>query len=170
MDQADYRRGIWELYAAEIEGEAMAARWLELTTDPEQQYKLGLFLQLESEAKVKLRPLLARYGISLVEDAATRRVGFDEAERLAAQPWREAMAALSKLCLPFAARFRSLLAVAPPEDVPLIRFMIDHEESFSQITAREAQGEPSMESELVVMLAYPFALIPPSELVFPILR
>jgi hypothetical protein len=29
MDKADYRKGIWELYAAEIEGEGMAARWLE---------------------------------------------------------------------------------------------------------------------------------------------
>ena len=67
------------------------------------------------------------------------------------------MAALSKLCLPYAARFRSLLAFAPPEDVPLIRFMIDHEESFSKIAAREALGEPAMESELVVMLAHPFA-------------
>ncbi len=71
----------------------MAARWLELTSDPDHQYKIGLFLQLESEAKVRLRPLLARYGISLVEDAAMRKVGFEEAERLAAQPWREAMAA-----------------------------------------------------------------------------
>jgi len=157
MDKADYLKGIWELYAAEIEGESMAARWLELVTDPEQQYKIGLFLQLESEAKVRLRPLLARYGISLVEDAATRKVGFEEAERLAVQPWREAMAALSKLCLPFAARFRSLLAVAPPEDIPLIRFMIDHEESFSQIAAREARGESAMDCELVVMLAHPFA-------------
>jgi hypothetical protein len=47
MDKADYLKGIWELYGAEIEGEAMATRWLELATDPEQQYKLGLFLQLE---------------------------------------------------------------------------------------------------------------------------
>ena len=51
----------------------------------------------------------------------------------------------------------SSLAFAPPEDVPLIRFMIDHEESFSKIAAREALGEPAMESELVVMLAHPFA-------------
>jgi hypothetical protein len=42
----------------------LANRWMELTTDPIQKYKLGLFLQLESEAKVRLRPLLARHGIS----------------------------------------------------------------------------------------------------------
>jgi hypothetical protein len=156
MDESDYRKGIWEMYAAEVQGEALAARWLELATDPDQKYKLGLFLQLESEAKVRLRPLLARYGISLVEDPAQRSLGVEEAEQFAAQPWREAMGAVSKLCLPYAARFRSLLPHAPPEDVPLVRFMIDHEESFSQITARESRGEPAMESELVVMLAHPF--------------
>jgi len=157
MDKTEYFKGIWELYAAEIEGEAMAARWLELATDPDQQYKLSLFLQLESEAKVRLRPLLARYGISLIEDPAQRSVGVKEAERFATQPWKEAMAGLSKMCLPFAARFRSLLPFAPPEDVPLILFMIDHEETFSNITAKESAGEPAMNTELVVMLAHPFA-------------
>jgi len=157
MDKTEYFKGIWELYAAEIEGEAMAARWLELATDPDQQYKLSLFLQLESEAKVRLRPLLARYGISLIEDPAQRSVGVKEAERFATQPWKEAMAGLSNMCLPFAARFRSLLPFAAPEDVPLILFMIDHEETFSNITAKESAGEPAMNTELVVMLAHPFA-------------
>lgn len=157
MDQAEYLKGIRELYAAEIEGEGMATRWLELTGDPDEQYKLGLFLQLESEAKVRLRPLMARHGLSLVEDPGSRDQGMKEAERFAGQPWKEAMAGLSQLCLPFAKRFRALLPHAPREDVPLIRFMIDHEETFSRIAAREAAGEPAMETELVTMLAHPFA-------------
>ena len=80
-----------------------------------------------------------------------------EAERFAAQPWKEAMAGLSKLCLPFAERFKSLLPLATPEHVPLVLFMIDHEEAFSTIAAREAMGEPAMASELVVMLEHPVA-------------
>jgi hypothetical protein len=67
MDKQDYLTGIGELYAAEVLGEGLANRWMQLTTDPVQMYKLGLFLKLESEAKVRLRPLLARHGISLVE-------------------------------------------------------------------------------------------------------
>jgi hypothetical protein len=156
MDKAEYLRGVQELYAAEVLGEALANRWLELATDPEQKYKLGLFLQLESEAKVRLRPLLARYGISLIEESCQRKTGAEEAEQFAALPWKEAMAAMSQLCLPYAERFRTLLAAAAPEDVPLIRFMVDHEETVSRIAGREAKGEPAMGSELVVMLAYPF--------------
>src|SRR5882672_11486839 len=97
MDKADYLKGVRELYAAEIEGEGLAARWLELAVDPIQKYKLGLFLQLESEAKVRLRPLLARYGLSLVEDERHRSSGAAAAEQFAAQPWKDAMSTLSKL-------------------------------------------------------------------------
>src|ERR1700739_4709097 len=114
MDKAEYLRGVQELYAAEVLGEALANRWLELATDREQKYKLSLFLQLESEAKVRLRPLLARYGISLVEASSQRHAGSEAAEQFAAQPWQEAMATLSQLAVPYADRFRSLLAFAPP--------------------------------------------------------
>jgi hypothetical protein len=47
MDQQEYLTGIGELYAAEVLGEGLANRWMELTTDPIQKYKLGLFLQLQ---------------------------------------------------------------------------------------------------------------------------
>jgi hypothetical protein len=157
MDRSDYLKGIGELYAAEVLGEALANRWLELATDPSQKYKLALFLQLESEAKVRLRPLLARYGISLVEEATHKAAGSDAAEQFASQAWKEAMATLSKLALPYADRFRSLLADAPPEDVPLIRFMVDHELSVSRIADREALGEAAIDAELIVKLAHPIA-------------
>jgi len=157
---SDYLKGVAELYAAEVLGEGLANRWLELSTDPEQRYKLGLFLQLESEAKVRLRPLLARHDISLVEDESQRRAGAAAAEQFASQPWREAMATLAKLAVPYADRFKSLLKAAPPADVPLVRFMVDHEESVSRIAERESRGEPAMESELVVMLAHPIARAP----------
>jgi len=124
MDRQEYLTGIGELYAAEVLGEGLANRWIQLTTDPIQKYKLGLFLQLESEAKVRLRPLLARHGVSLVEEERHRAAGAAAAEQFAAQSWKEAMATLAQLALPYAHRFQSLLEVAPPEDVPLVRFMV----------------------------------------------
>jgi hypothetical protein len=159
MDKQEYVTGIGELYAAEVLGEGLANRWLELATDPIQKYKIGLFLQLESEAKVRLRPLLARHGISLVEDEQHRAAGAAAGALFAAQSWREAMAALAPLCLPYAHRFQSLLEVAPPEDAPLLRFMIDHELSVSRMAEREAQGESAFSSELIVKLEHPFAYV-----------
>lgn len=157
MNKQEYLAGLGELYAAEILGEGLANRWMQLTTDPIQRYKLALFLQLESEAKVRLRPLLARHAISLVEEERHRAAGAAAAEQFAAQPWKEAMATLAQLALPYAHRFQSLLEVAPPEDVPLVRFMVDHELSVSGIAERESQGDSAFSAELIVKLAHPFA-------------
>ena len=159
MDERKYLAGISELYAAEVLGEGLVNRWLELTTDPIQRYKLELFLQRESEAKVRLRPLLARHGISLVEEGRHRAAGAAAAEQFAAQSWTEAMATLAQLALPYAHRFESLLEVAPPEDVPLVGFMVDHEYSVSRIAERESQGESAFSSELIVKLAHTFAYV-----------
>jgi hypothetical protein len=121
------------------------------------EYELSVFLQLESEAKVRLRPLLARYGLTLVEDQSQRAAGASVAEQFAAVPWREAMATLAELALPYVRRFQALLNAAPPEDVPWVRFMVDHEQTIVRIAGREAAGESIMANELVVMLAHPFA-------------
>jgi hypothetical protein len=155
MDRSTYLAGVAELYAAEILGEALATRWLDLASDPDEKYKLSLFLQLESEAKVRLRPLLARHGIPLVEDEALRSDGAAAAAEFASRPWPEAMATLAELALPYAQRFQALVDVAPPEDVPLVMFMVDHEQSVMRMAEREAAGESVMDRELLVMLSYP---------------
>ncbi len=100
MDRDGYRVEIGALYAAEVLGEGLASRWLELSSDPDEKYKLALFLQLESEAKVRLRPLLARHGLDVVEDSRQRSAGVAVAERFAAMPWKQAMATFADLARP----------------------------------------------------------------------
>ena len=95
----------------------------------------------------------------LGEEEQHRAAGAAAAEQFAAQPWKEAMATLAQLALPYAHRFQSLLEVAPPEDVPLVRFMVDHELSVSRIAKGESQGESAFSSELIVKLAHPFAFV-----------
>ena len=160
MNKNAYLAGIAELYSAEVLGEGLASRWLELASDPDQKYKLSLFLQLESESKVKLRPLLARHRLSLVEDQNQRAAGATVADRFASVPWKEAMATLADLALPYVHRFQALLDAAPPEDVPLVLFMVDHEQSIVRIAAQEAVGEGIMDRELLVMLSHPLVRAP----------
>lgn len=159
MDDA-YRLGIAELYTAEVLGEGLASRWLELATDPDQQYKLSLFLQLESEAKVRLRPMLARHGLSLVEDVSTRAAGAAAAERFAPMPWKDAMKILAELAVPYQLRFQALSEVATPDDLPLVVFMANHEQSVIEMAEREAAGEGGMERKLIAMLAHPLVRPP----------
>jgi hypothetical protein len=162
MDLRTYRAGVGELYAAEVLGEGLASRWLELSTGVVQKYKLALFLQLESEAKVRLRPLLARHGLDLVEDPRLRSAGAAVAEQFAAMPWQDAMAELAVLADPYLERFQTLLAAAPAEDVPLVSFMVDHEAAVIRIAQREAAGEGVMDRVLLTMLSYPLVRIEPA--------
>ena len=86
MDRKTYLAGVAELYTGEVIGEALASRWLERTSDAHQRYKLILFLQFESEAKVRLRPFLVNLGLSVVEQAEARAAGIAAAETFAALP------------------------------------------------------------------------------------
>jgi hypothetical protein len=155
VDQDWYRAEIRELYKAEILGEGLASRWLELSSNPDQKYKLALFLQLESEAKVRLRPLVARHALDVVGDQAQRSAGVAVAEKFAAMTWKEAMAPFAELAGPFLERFQTLLSVALPEDAPLVRFMVAHEGSVIHIAQREAAGDECMDRELIPMLSFP---------------
>jgi hypothetical protein len=155
MPSPAYLAGIAELYAAEVLGEALASRWLQLTTDPEQRYKLALFLQLESEAKVRLRPLLASLGLDLVEDEGLKTAAHEVAERFAAMGWQAAMAELSALAAPYRDRFQALLAVAEPAHAPMVLFMAAHEAAVVEWAGREATGAGSMVDALIPLLDHP---------------
>ena len=78
MRDDKYLEGVTELYQAEIIGEGLFSTLL-ATCSAEHAYGMALLLQLEGEAKVRLRPLLWRLGISVVENQAMRAAGIEEA-------------------------------------------------------------------------------------------
>src|ERR1700751_4063975 len=107
-----YLEGVTELYQAEIVGEGLFSTWL-ATCPAEHAYGMALLLQLEGEAKVRLRALPWGRGISLVKNQARRAAGIEEAGKLGRMPWREAMLELAELARPYRDRYRALAAVAP---------------------------------------------------------
>jgi len=155
VERNAYLTGVADLYAGEVFGEALASRWLALSSGPDQKYKLALFLQLESEAKVRLRPLLARHGLDLVEDERQRSVGAADAERFASLPWKVAMTRLAELALPYLQRYQALLGAATAEDAPMVSFMVSHEQALISFCTREAAGDEFSDRDLLSMLSYP---------------
>jgi hypothetical protein len=154
MDRTAYLAGVAELYTGEIIGEGLATRWLELTDDPWKQYKLTLFLQFESEAKVKLRPFLVSLGLSVVESAQARADGIGAAEAFAAIPWCEGMQQLADLSRPFLRRYEALLAAAPVADFPMVSFMAVHEAAVVRFAELEAAGDDAAIHALLPLLSY----------------
>jgi hypothetical protein len=56
-----------ELYESEILGEILFLALVQEAKTPRDRYHLGTLLQLESETKARLRPLLFKHGVSLDE-------------------------------------------------------------------------------------------------------
>jgi len=141
MRSEQYLAGVTELYQAEIIGEGLFSTWL-AGCPPQHAYGIALLLQLEGEAKVRLRPLLWRLGLTLVEDQSMRAAGIEAAERLRRLPWPQAMLELAELVKPYLERYRALEAAAPASDKPQVHFMVNHEVTVQRFAELQAAGEP----------------------------
>lgn len=136
----EYLAGITELYQGEIIGEGLFSTLL-ATCPEEHAYGMALLLQLEGEAKVRLRPLLWRLGLSVVENQAMRAAGMEAADKLKQMPWRQAMLELAELVKPYLARYQALEAAAPDSDKPQVHFMVTHELTVLRFAELEAAGD-----------------------------
>lgn len=149
MSNEKYLDGVTELYQAEIIGEGLFSAWL-ARCEPEHAYAMALLLQLEGEAKVRLRPLLWRLGISVVENQAMRAAGIEEAGKLSQLPWRAAMLELAELARPYRDRYRALAAAAPARDKPHVQFMVDHEVTVMRFAELAAAGDDTAAAQVVL--------------------
>jgi hypothetical protein len=136
----EYLAGITELYQAEIIGEGLFSTLL-ARCPQEHAYGMALLLQLEGEAKVRLRPLLWRLGLSVAEDQAMRDAGIEAAHKLQQMPWRQAMLELAELVKPYLARYQALEAAAPDSDKPAVHFMVTHEVTVLRFAELAAAGD-----------------------------
>ena len=156
---ADYRAGVSRLYQGEVWGEGFFSALL-AGRPPEQAYAVSLLLQIESEAKVRLRPLLWRHGLSLVEDEAGRAAGIAAAARFRGLPWPEAMRELAALVHPYISRYAALAARAPPEDRPAVEYMVGHEQALYDFATLAAAGDAAGALQRArQQLEYPLSLI-----------
>jgi hypothetical protein len=135
-----------EFYQGEVLGEAMFDAMLESARDESERYKIGLMLQLETETKARLRPILAGQGLSLQEDPQMRPRGAQFARALAQADWNEKMHALAQSVgdtwLP---RYRALTATLPASLRAVGESMVEHEQALLDMARRElgAESEPS---------------------------
>lgn len=156
MRTEEYLAGITELYQAELIGEGLFSTLL-ATCPQEHAYGMALLLQLESEAKVRLRPLLWRLGLSVVEDQAMRAAGIQAADKLKQMPWREAMLDLAELVKPYLARYQALEAAAPESDKAAVRFMVNHEVTVVRFAEFAAAGDQrAANQEVLKQLEHPW--------------
>jgi hypothetical protein len=130
-----------EVYQGEVIGEAFFSTLLRRFKSPDQQYKLGSLLQLETEFKAKVRPIAIAHGLDPVEREESRQKGQDFAGSLEGETWEEVMASFADLMRTLVARYREMGAAAPSDYKEFGVVLAAHEKSIGDFAKLEAEGE-----------------------------
>ena len=145
-----------EVYQGEVIGEAFFNTLLPRFKSPEQQYKLGSLLQLETELKAKVRPIAIAHGVDPVEREESRQKGQEFADSLEGETWEEVMASFAAMMPTFVARYEELGAAVPSDYKEFGIFLVAHEKSIGDFVKLEAAGETSNSiKDVVEQLIYP---------------
>ena len=141
MSNEQFQSDLIELYQGELLGEVVFEQMLEIFTEPWQQAKLAALLQLETETKARLRPVLVQLGLPLTEQDNSRGRGREVAASLEGLDWNQAMGAISDTLRPAIARYEQIAARAPEEHRQLAESMLVHEQSLLEFVRLELAGE-----------------------------
>ena len=143
-----------ELYQSEVLGEKVFLALINIAKNEREKYHIGTVLQLETETKARLRPLMLRHGFELVEDPGTELVG----QIIAAyrqHDWLDFLTGLRPLIDDFVARFREIASAGPDEDREILQSMVTHEEAFVSWIEKEVVGEADSLGAIISQLQYP---------------
>jgi len=156
---APHLAALQEFYQGEVLGEAMFDSMLADLADESERYKMALLLQLETETKARLRPVLAAQGLSVQEDPQMRPRGAQFARDLAAATWHEKMAALHEAVAgTFLPRYRELTAILPDALRAVGDSMVEHEQALVDMSWRELNGQAGISDQpLLALLKFPLA-------------
>ena len=140
MTELSYPECIRELYESEIFGEVLSLALIEVARNERERYHHATLLQLETETQARLRPFLAKYGISMSKEMDLAPVpeivaGYQNS------PWREFMGGTIPIVKQYLARFEEIASAGPEEDQEILQSMIRHEASILRWMEMEAAGE-----------------------------
>lgn len=155
MEHLSYPGCTRELYDSEILGETLFLALVAEAKTPRDRYHLGTLLQLESETKARLRPLLYKHGLSL--DEATDLSLVDIAiGAYRDMSWQEFAALNVPVVEDFLARFETIAKMGGQADHEILESMVRHEASILRWATMERDGvvDGSLD-EIIAQLNYP---------------
>lgn len=128
-------------YEEEIEGEAYFYAIAERLSDPEEKRKMQMVAEVETYAAAAVEPLLSKYDLRPIprEDLAAsgRKMATDSPGDFThfMRKWQVEFPG-------YIAEFEALEAMAPAEDVPLLKVLTNHEHAAIAFIEAELKGEP----------------------------
>lgn len=159
MSLEKYKEGLSQQYQGEVTGEVAQNALIRKFSTPWQKYLMGTALQLETETKARLRPIVAALGIDIVELEESREMGMVLAGLVKDLDWRETMQLLADALLPYVDKYQEIADNAPPEYKELAASMVQHERLLQQLYEQEANESGDSALDAIV-----------KELIFPLPR
>ena len=148
------------VYHGEQFGEAVFEALLPKADNQDQSYILGSLLQLESEGKAVMRPVLTKLGLPLDEDPDSRPRGLAGAQTLIEMPWRDMFAAMATGIrakgLPQYEELATLVSAEEDSEAhALANFMGAHERAVLAVAENIAAGQPNPIEPVIEILHFP---------------
>jgi hypothetical protein len=151
-----YLKDVMSVYQGEVLGESMFSALLASAETAMQRRQFTAMLQMESEAKARLRPFLQRLGLSTVEDETRRAQGYEVARRYERLSWSEFLTTFDREIREYVDKYQAIADAAPIEDRVPLEFMVEHEKTFLRYVALEAVGRSTEAlATLEAQLRYP---------------
>ncbi len=155
MSDTAYPQCVGELYRSEVLGEAVFVALLKCAKTDEQKYKFGTLLQLETETKARLRPLLAKYGLGFDEQDVSAPAASAAAD-FEAGGWTSFVEGTLNVVHYFVGRFEQIELLGPPEDRETLHSMAVHERAIQDFLVAERDGKAKGSLQNVIaILQYP---------------
>ncbi len=139
MTTVDYPACLRDLIESEIFGEAVSLALLQVAKTDRDRYHFATLLQLETETKARLRPLLYGHGVSLSEEMPLEHID-GIVQGYLDGTWEDFAAANVDVVKGFLARFEEIVAAGPAEDREILESMVRHEKAILRWFEMESQG------------------------------
>lgn len=135
-------------YEEETEGEAFFNGLADLSENSSQLDKLHLMAAVENHAANVTLPLIRKHGLTPRGDAVLFRSGREMA-RKAAKPWGELLAGFARDFPGYVEDFQRLKTIAPPEDLPRLKLLTEHEIAAVAFLNLDISGEKNSVAPMV---------------------
>jgi hypothetical protein len=159
LEDLSYPACTRELYESEIIGEAVFLTLVREAKNPRDRYHFATLLQLETETKAKLRPLLYKHGLSLDEvmDHSLLNVVVGTYRD---SSWQEFASLIVSGEEDFLARFEAIAKAGDEADREILESMVRHEASILRWATMERDGNTDGSlDEVTVQLNYPLPVL-----------
>lgn len=160
MVSNEFKECLLDVYHGEQTGEVAFERMLHQAENEDQRYILGSLMQLETEGKAIIRPILLKCGLSMLDMPDCRSNGASAANQMNQMPWAERFAATAELVKSnFLPRYEELATLVSPDEDPdayaVAKFMGDHEHALIATAEKIALGEPDPVAPVAEILNFP---------------